>query len=114
MRRSRLEYGRVRFKGLRLTPPAAAHSRAAGRAHRVEVLRTLCSLAAHFLLVLQFRLRIGDRLPATSAVARPVAALSIVAVYRAVLARIDVVLPGGDAGIGVCVVDEPASIGRAL
>ena len=98
----------------RLAPSTSSHASAAGTAHRVEVLRTLRAFAAHLLLGLQLCLRLVDGLPAVAAVARPVTAVPVVAVHRAIFAGIDVVLPRGDTGVGVGVVSETAATCRAL
>src|SRR6516165_11234829 len=95
-----------------LPPPPSTHAHAPTTiaAHRVEVLAPLHPLVPHLLLPLHVGLRLVHRLPSAAAVARPVSRVSVVAVNSAVLAGIDVVLPSGNSGVGVGVVNKPAAV----
>ena len=63
--------------GCQLPPSTSSHTRAAVTAHRVEVLGTLRTFAAHLLLGLQLWLRLVDGLPAVATIARPTAAIPV-------------------------------------
>jgi hypothetical protein len=69
-----------------LAASASSHASAPVTARRVEVLSTLRTSAAHFLLAFQLWCRLVDVLPATAAITRPVTVIPVVRYRIAVLA----------------------------
>src|ERR1700758_3706116 len=76
---------------------SASHSRATvAAARRVVVLRALRALRAHLLLALQVCVGLAGGLPSVAAVRRPVAALAVIPIDRAIFAGVNIVLTGGN------------------
>src|SRR6516162_10188695 len=95
---------------------SATHSRAAATpaSPGIEVASSLCTLRAHLLLMLQVCIRLGGGLPAATGIARPAPGVPVVAIDRAVLAGINIVLAGRHAGVRVGVVCKTGPPCRAL
>src|SRR5262245_19305680 len=96
-----------------LSPTASAASEATGT-HTTEALGSLLAGGACLLLPLEGRLRFVGSLPSATGVLRPFPVLSVVAVHRAVLACIDIIVTRGNASSSVGVVRKSTPTSSSL